>query len=107
VYIFKSKIYSNDLGSGWNDNHKTAYALAQYTEKIWRAESENFKDDIEIGFNISKKDYGYDIEMSINTNDLDVIDEITGSLSDESRLWDMFLNETRTESLFSDLSSKK
>lgn len=98
MYIFKSEIYSNDLGSGWKDNHKTAYALAQYTEKIWRAESAGYKDDIEIGFNIRKKDYGYDLEMLINTNDLDVIDEITGSLSDDSRLWDMFCDETTTES---------
>ena len=100
MYIVKSQIESNNLGEGWNDNFETAYALAEYTEKIWQAESSDFKDDIEIGFNIKQKDYGYDLEMMINTNDLDIIDEITSSLTDETTIWDRFCNDAGTTELW-------
>jgi len=100
MYIVKSQIYSNELGDNWNDNHATAQALAKYTESIWRADSSDFKNDIEIGFVIKKKEYGYDIEMLINTNNLDIIDEITSSLTDETTIWDRFCNDVNTIELW-------
>ena len=100
MYIIKSEIYSNDLGDGWNDNHEAAKALANYTESIWRADSSDFKDDIEIGFVIKQKEYGYDMEMLINTNNLDIIDEITSSLTDETTIWDRFCNDAGTTELW-------
>jgi hypothetical protein len=100
MYIFKSEIYSNDLGNGWNDNHATAKALANYTEMIWRFESSPFKDVFEIDFITKKKEYGYDIEMVINTDDLDIVDEIKDALSDDSAIWDRFCNDIETMKLW-------
>jgi hypothetical protein len=107
MYIFKSEIYSNDLGDGWNDNHATAKALANYTEMIWRFESSAFKDDFEIGFGIKQKEYGYLVEMFINTDDLDIVDEITASLSDDSAIWDRFCNDIKTLKLWEDRWQKE
>jgi hypothetical protein len=99
MYIVKSQIESNDLGEGWNDNLKTAHALAKYTESIWRADSIDFK-DIKTDFVIKQKEYGYDLEMLINTNNLDIIDEITSSLTDETTIWDRFCNDAGTTELW-------
>jgi hypothetical protein len=100
MYTVKSQIDSYELGEGWDDNLKTARALAKYTESIWRADSSGFKDDIKIGFVIKQKEYGYDIEMLINTNNLDIIDEITSSLTDETTIWDRFCNDAGTTELW-------
>jgi hypothetical protein len=93
MYTLKSQIERCNLGDGWTDIDKAAYALARYTEATWRADSSDFKNDIEIGFIVKKKEYGYDVEISINIDYSDIADEITALLTDEATIWDRFCND--------------
>ena len=95
-----TQILAGNLGDGWKNNADAAYALAKFTEEVWRKDLEKIynNDEIEIVIDIEPNMEGYSRDMSFYASHR-TDKEIEAILTTEDKIWEMFCGSEETEIL--------
>ena len=92
-----SQILSGNLGEWETDLNKVADALAEFTEKQWRLDLSEYmqsknisEDDFNITIDVEYNTSGASREVSVYSDDFDVMSEVENLLTDEGSIWEKF-----------------
>ena len=88
-----TQILSGNLGDGWNDNNEAADALADYTERTWRADLAELLDEgheVEIEIDVQKDTGGYSHSVRVEADTFEMVERVEGLLTDEGTIWERF-----------------
>jgi hypothetical protein len=101
-----AQILDGNLGDGWSDTHGAAMALAEFTDKTWRADLAAIgQHDVEIHIDVQRDAAGHTMAKDIlieNIEDapLGFENEIERSLTPEGDIWENFCSSDMADQYY-------
>ena len=98
-----TQILSGNLSDDWTDNNAAADALADYTERTWRADLAELIDEgheIEIEIDVQKDTGGYSHSVRVEADTFAMVKRVEGLVTDEGTIWERFCTSDEAAKLW-------